>query len=83
MIDECLDKNIVDRDESPQTAELELRCVSILADLWNSRRDRRGRDRLLDDRVERGVHARRAGSEVALARAPPRKQAGPPIARTS
>ena len=36
IIDECLDKNIVDRDESPQTAELELRCVSILADLWNS-----------------------------------------------
>ena len=36
LIDECLDRNIVDRDESPQTAELELRCVSILADLWNS-----------------------------------------------
>jgi len=36
LIDECLDKNIVDRDESPQTAELELRCVNILADLWNS-----------------------------------------------
>src|SRR5271165_4071086 len=35
LIDECLDKNIVDRDESPQTTELELRCVSILADLWN------------------------------------------------
>ncbi len=36
LIDECLDRNIVDRDESPQTAELELRCVNILADLWNS-----------------------------------------------
>ena len=36
VIDECLDKNIVDRDESPQTAELERRCVSILADLWHS-----------------------------------------------
>ena len=36
LIEECLDKNIVDRDESPQTAEIELRCVSILADLWNS-----------------------------------------------
>ena len=36
LIEECLDKNIVDRDESPQTAELELRCVSILAELWNS-----------------------------------------------
>jgi len=36
LIEECLDKNIVDRDESPQTAELELRCVNMLADLWNS-----------------------------------------------
>ncbi len=36
IIDECLDKNNVDRDESPQTAELERRCVGILADLWNA-----------------------------------------------
>ena len=36
LIEECLDKNIADRDESPQTAEIERRCVSILADLWNS-----------------------------------------------
>lgn len=31
-----LDKNIVDKDEYPQTAEIESRCVHILADLWNS-----------------------------------------------
>ena len=36
LIEECLDRNIVDRDECPQTAELERRCVSILASLWNS-----------------------------------------------
>jgi glutamate decarboxylase len=36
LIEECLDKNIVDRDESPQTAELERRCVNILADLWHA-----------------------------------------------
>ena len=36
LMEECLDKNIVDRDESPQTAELEMRCVNILADLWHS-----------------------------------------------
>ena len=36
LIEECLDKNIVDRDESPQTTEIEMRCVNILADLWNS-----------------------------------------------
>jgi glutamate decarboxylase len=32
----CFDKNIVDRDEYPQTAELERRCVNILASLWNA-----------------------------------------------
>ncbi len=32
----CADKNIVDRDEYPQTAELERRCVSMLADLWHA-----------------------------------------------
>ncbi len=30
-----IDKNMVDKDEYPQTAELEGRCVHILADLWN------------------------------------------------
>jgi glutamate decarboxylase len=34
LIDECLDKNMIDKDEYPQTAELERRCVSILAALW-------------------------------------------------
>jgi glutamate decarboxylase len=31
-----IDKNIVDKDEYPQTAELENRCVHMLADLFNS-----------------------------------------------
>lgn len=36
LLEECLDKNVVDRDQSPQTAEIERRCVNILADLWSS-----------------------------------------------
>lgn len=36
LMDECLDKNLIDRDEYPQTAEIESRCVNMLADLWNS-----------------------------------------------
>jgi glutamate decarboxylase len=36
LMDECLDKNMIDKDEYPQTAELETRCVNMLADLWNS-----------------------------------------------
>ena len=38
LMDECLDKNMIDKDEYPQTAELESRCVRMLADLWNSPR---------------------------------------------
>ncbi len=30
------DKNIVDKDEYPRTAELERRCVNVLADLWHA-----------------------------------------------
>ena len=36
LIAETLDKNMIDKDEYPQTAELERRCVSILADLWHA-----------------------------------------------
>src|ERR1700761_919480 len=35
LVDESLDKNIVDRDTSPQATEIEQRCISILADLWH------------------------------------------------
>jgi glutamate decarboxylase len=35
-MDECIDKNIVDKDEYPQIAEIESRCVHMLSDLWNS-----------------------------------------------
>ena len=30
------DKNMIDKDEYPQTAELESRCVNIISDLWHS-----------------------------------------------
>jgi glutamate decarboxylase len=36
LLAECADKNMIDKDEYPQTAELELRTVSILADLWSA-----------------------------------------------
>jgi Pyridoxal-dependent decarboxylase conserved domain len=36
LMDECIDKNLIDKDEYPQMAELESRCVHMLADLWNS-----------------------------------------------
>ena len=36
LIAECAEKNMIDKDEYPQTAELERRCVNILADLWHA-----------------------------------------------
>jgi glutamate decarboxylase len=33
---ECADKNMIDKDEYPQTAAIEERCIHMLADLWNS-----------------------------------------------
>ncbi|WP_344835201.1 glutamate decarboxylase [Actinocorallia longicatena] len=36
LMAESLDKNMIDKDEYPQTAEIESRCVQILADLWNA-----------------------------------------------
>ncbi|MCT9110722.1 glutamate decarboxylase [Streptomyces mirabilis] len=36
LMGECQDKNMIDKDEYPRTAELERRCVAMLADLWNA-----------------------------------------------
>lgn len=36
LMDENIDKNMIDKDEYPQTAEIESRCVHILADLWHA-----------------------------------------------
>lgn len=39
LMDKCINKNMIDKDEYPQTAEIENRCVHILASLWNSPQD--------------------------------------------
>jgi glutamate decarboxylase len=36
LMSECFDKNMIDKDEYPQTAELETRCVNILSRLWHA-----------------------------------------------
>ena len=36
LMDECQDKNMIDKDEYPQTAEIEKRCVNILSRLYHS-----------------------------------------------
>jgi glutamate decarboxylase len=36
LMAETFDKNMIDKDEYPQTAEIELRCVNIISRLWNA-----------------------------------------------
>jgi glutamate decarboxylase len=36
LMAECFSKNMIDKDEYPQTAELERRCLSMLAHLWHA-----------------------------------------------
>lgn len=36
LMSECRDKNMIDKDEYPRTAELERRCVAMLAELWHA-----------------------------------------------
>lgn len=36
LMELSINKNMIDKDEYPQTAEIESRCVKMLADLWNS-----------------------------------------------
>ncbi len=36
LMDDTFDKNMIDKDEYPRTADLEVRCVRMLADLWHA-----------------------------------------------
>jgi len=35
LMAETADKNMIDKDEYPQTAEIEARCVNMIADMWS------------------------------------------------
>src|SRR5215471_18483111 len=36
LMAETSDKNMIDKDEYPQTAAIETRCVNMIADLWHA-----------------------------------------------
>ncbi|MCU0308070.1 MAG: glutamate decarboxylase [Thermoleophilia bacterium] len=40
LMAETYDKNMIDKDEYPQTAELEKRCVHMISELWNAQSSR-------------------------------------------
>ena len=66
LMAECLDKNMIDKDEYPQTAELEV-AVRQHAERPVARARRGAGDRVLDHRFERGGDARRPRAQAALA----------------
>jgi glutamate decarboxylase len=35
-MEDCANKNLIDEDEYPQTADLEQRCLRMLAHLWRA-----------------------------------------------
>ena len=74
LMDLTLDKNMIDKDEYPQTAELEERCVHMLADLWNSPEACAHRGNV-NDGFERGRDAGRNGAALELAGQAPRCRA--------
>ena len=39
LMSETLDRNAIDKSEYPRTAEIENRCVNIIADLWHGQED--------------------------------------------
>lgn len=39
LMDLSISKNMIDKDEYPQSAELEMRCVRMIASLWNAPAD--------------------------------------------
>lgn len=36
LMDISINKNMIDKDEYPQTAAIEMKCVAMIADLWNA-----------------------------------------------
>ena len=81
LMDQTLDKNMIDKDEYPQTAEIEARCVHILADLWNSP-DAANTLGTSTTGLQRGRHARRDGPAVELACPAAGGRAARPTSRT-
>ena len=77
LMAECRDKNMIDKDEYPQTAELERRCVTMLAELWHAPGTvPAGRRSAARRPGPARQHARRAGAQAALAAAAPRGGCG-------
>ena len=81
LMELSIDKNMIDKDEYPQTAEIERRCVHMMADLWNAP-ESANTVGCVGDRLVGGLHAGRHGRQVALAGEARGRRACRPTRRT-
>ena len=61
---ESYDKNMIDKDEYPQTAAIERSCAQMIAKLWHAPGENH---RHLHHRIERSMHARRTRLQTTVA----------------
>ena len=81
LMAETLDKNMIDKDEYPQTAAIEGRCVRIISNLWNSPGDEQAIGTSTTGSSE-AVMLGGPGAEVAVAAAARGRRAVRPTGRT-
>ena len=82
LMDETFDKNMINKDEYPQTAEMEMRCVDMISRLWHAP-DPDDAPGCSTTGVVRGGDARRARAEAALAGRAGERPASRSTSRTS
>ncbi|VFS19007.1 glutamate decarboxylase [Escherichia coli] len=69
-MDLSINKNWIDKEEYPQSAAIDLRCVNMVADLWHAPAPKNGQAVGHQHHwFFRGLYARRDGDEMALAQA--------------
>ena len=59
LMDQAINKNWIDKEEYPQSAAIDLRCVNMVADLWNAPKPAGGRKR---SRISIPMHGRRSNA---------------------
>ncbi len=76
LMDLSINKNWIDKEEYPQSAAIDLRCVNMVADLWHAPAPKNGQAVGTNTigsseacMLVRGLYARRDGDEMALAQA--------------
>ena len=66
LMTQTLEKNAIDKSEYPRTAEIENRCVNIIADLWHASKEEKIHGHFYHW-FFRSLYVRWDGNEICLA----------------